>query len=119
LPLTTSYAVCEAFGWERGVDRSWGEAPVFKGLFTLVIAVGCVVVLVPNMNLMGIMLTAQVVNGMLLPVLLLFLIRVINNKRVMGSYTNGHLANVLSWITIIIVVVLTAILLVMQVLGMD
>jgi len=119
LPLTTSYAVCEAFGWERGVDRSWGEAPVFKGLFTLVIAVSCVVVLVPNMNLMGIMLTAQVVNGVLLPVLLLFLIRVINNKRVMGSYTNGRLANVLSWITIIIVVVLTAILLVMQVLGMD
>jgi Mn2+/Fe2+ NRAMP family transporter len=117
LPMTTSYAICEAFGWERGSDHSFSEAPVFKGLITLVIVFSCVVVLIPNADLMGIMLTAQFVNGILLPILLVFLIILINNKRVMGAYANGLLANTLSWLTIVAVVVLTAILLVMQILG--
>jgi Mn2+/Fe2+ NRAMP family transporter len=117
LPLTTAYAICEAFGWERGVDRSWAEAPTFKALFTLIIIVSCVVVLVPGVDLMGIMLTAQFVNGVLLPVLLIFLVRIINDRRVMGAYRNGRLANVLSYLTIIVVVVLSVVLLVMQVLG--
>jgi Mn2+/Fe2+ NRAMP family transporter len=119
LPLTTAYAICEAFGWERGVDRSWAEAPTFKGLVTLIIAVGCIVVLIPGIDLMGIMLTAQFVNGILLPVLLIFLIRIINNRRIMGKYRNGRLANLLCYLTISVVVALSAILLVMQALGMD
>lgn len=117
LPMTTAYAVCEAFGWERGTDRSWSEAPAFKGLFTFIIVVACIVVLIPEVNLMGVMLTSQFVNGLLLPILLVFLVRIINNRRVMGRYKNGKLANILSIVTIAIVVVLTAILLVMQVLG--
>jgi Mn2+/Fe2+ NRAMP family transporter len=117
LPLTTAYCICEAFGWERGVDRTWAEAPTFKTLFTVIIVIACVVVLVPNINLMGVMLTAQFVNGILLPVLLVFLVRIINNKRVMGAYKNGPLANFLCYLTIIVVVVLSAVLLVMQVLG--
>jgi NRAMP (natural resistance-associated macrophage protein)-like metal ion transporter len=117
LPLTTSYAVCEAFGWERGTDRSWAEAPAFKTLFTLIIAVAVVVVLWPGINLMGVMLTAQFVNGVLLPVLLIFLVRIINNRRVMGAHRNGKLANSLSLLTIAVIIVLTAILLVMQILG--
>jgi Mn2+/Fe2+ NRAMP family transporter len=117
LPLTTAYAVCEAFGWERGVDRSWAEAPTFKTLFTLIIVVGCVVVLIPHIDLMDIMLTAQFVNGILLPVLLIFLVRIINNRRVMGVYRNRRLANTLSYLTIAVVAVLSAILLAMQVLG--
>jgi Mn2+/Fe2+ NRAMP family transporter len=119
LPLTTSYAICEAFGWERGVDRSWSEAPAFKGIFTAVIAVGCAVVLLPGANLMGIMLTAQVVNGVLLPILLIFLVRLVNNKRIMGEAANGRTGNLLIWITIVIVVAFTAILFVMQALGLD
>jgi Mn2+/Fe2+ NRAMP family transporter len=117
LPLTTAYAVCEAFGWERGVDRSWAEAPTFKTLFTLIIGAGCVVVLIPGVDLMGVMLTAQFVNGILLPILLVFLVIIINNPRVMGQHRNGKLANVLSILTISVVVVLSAILLAMQVLG--
>ena len=117
LPLTTAYAVCEAFGWERGIDRSWAEAPTFKTLFTLIIGAGCVVVLIPGVDLMGVMLTAQFVNGILLPILLVFLVIIINNPRVMGQHRNGKLANVLSILTISVVVVLSAILLAMQVLG--
>ncbi len=117
LPLTTSYAICEAFGWERGVDRSWSEAPAFKGLFTFLIVVSCAIVLVPEIDLMGIMLLAQFINGILLPVLLFFLIRLISNSRLMGRYANGRLANILSWLTIVVVVVLSATLLVMQILG--
>ncbi|MDR0350167.1 MAG: Nramp family divalent metal transporter [Coriobacteriales bacterium] len=119
LPLTTAYAICEAFGWERGIDRSWAEAPAFKGLVTLIIAISCVVVLLPGIDLMGIMLTAQFVNGILLPVLLIFLVRIINDRRVMGALRNGKLANLLSYLTITVVVVLSVILLAMQILGLD
>jgi Mn2+/Fe2+ NRAMP family transporter len=117
LPLTTAYAICEAFGWERGVDHSWAEAPAFRSIFTAIIVIGCIVVMIPAVDLMGIMLTAQFINGILLPVLLVFLVRIINNKRVMGEHKNGKLANALSLLTIVVVIVLSAILLVMQVLG--
>jgi Mn2+/Fe2+ NRAMP family transporter len=117
VPLTTAYAICEAFGWERGLDRSWAEAPTFKTIFTALIVMACVVVLIPNINLMGIMLTAQFINGLLLPVLLVFLVRIINNRRVMGEYKNGRLANALSRLTIGTVILLTVILLGMQILG--
>ncbi|MDR0308350.1 MAG: divalent metal cation transporter, partial [Coriobacteriales bacterium] len=118
LPLVTSYAICEAFGWERGTDRSWSEAPLFKGIITAIILVGCIIVLVPNINLMGVMLSAQVINGVLLPVLLIFLVIIINNHRVMGKLKNGRFANILSYLTIGIIITLTAILLIMQLLGM-
>lgn len=117
LPLTTSYAICEAFGWERGVDHTWKEAPLFKGIFTFVIIFSCIIVLIPDINLMSVMLFAQFINGILLPVLLVFMITLVNDKRIMGAYTNGRLANILSWLTIIIVVIFTATLLVMQILG--
>jgi Mn2+/Fe2+ NRAMP family transporter len=90
---------------------------VFKTLFTLIIIVSCVVVLIPEVNLMGIMLTAQFINGILLPVLLVFLVRIINDRRVMGAYRNGRLANTLSYLTIAVVVVLSLVLLIMQALG--
>ncbi|MCL1879596.1 MAG: Nramp family divalent metal transporter [Actinomycetia bacterium] len=119
LPTVTAYAICEAFGWERGADRSWSEAPIYKGLVTVIIIIGSVVVLVPQIDLMGVMLTAQFVNGILLPILLIFMLRIINNRRVMGAYRNRRFANALSILTIAVIVVLTAILLVMQVLGIS
>ncbi len=118
LPLTTAYAICEAFGWERGVGHTWAEAPVFRSLFTAIIAISCIVVMIPNIDLMGVMLTSQFINGILLPVLLVFLVRIINNRRVMGEYKNGKLANVLSIFTIAVIVALSAVLLVMQILGL-
>jgi NRAMP (natural resistance-associated macrophage protein)-like metal ion transporter len=125
LPLTTSYAICEAFGWERGseaarergVSVSWREAPAYKGIITAIIVFSCVIVLVPEMNLMFIMLSAQVVNGILLPILLVFLLLIANNRHLMGANRNGRLANVLSVLTIIAVVALTVALLVFQFLG--
>ncbi|MCL2883715.1 MAG: Nramp family divalent metal transporter, partial [Coriobacteriia bacterium] len=117
LPMTSSYAVCEAFGWERGTGHSWSEAPVFKGIITFVIAIACIVVLVPNVNLLSLMLTAQFVNGVLLPILLIFLVIIINSHHFMGRVRNGRFANVLSFLTIGIIIALTVVLLVMQVLG--
>jgi len=118
LPQTTAYAICEAFGWERGTDHSWSEAPAFKTILTVIIIVACVIVLIPHINLMNVMLTAQLVNGILLPVLLVFLLRIINTRRLMGALANGRLANVLSYVTIAVIVILTAVLLVMQILGL-
>ena len=117
LPLVTSYAVCEAFGWERGFNRSWSEAPMYKGIITAVIAIACFVVLIPNVDLIQIMLTSQVINGILLPVLLIFLVLLANNKKLMGTHRNGKLSNLLSVVTIVAVIALTIALLVFQLMG--
>jgi Mn2+/Fe2+ NRAMP family transporter len=117
LPLVTSYAICEAFGWERTSSSSWSEAPLYKGIITGIIIIGCVIVLVPQVDLMGIMVISQVINGILLPILLVFLVLIANNRMVMGSYKNGKLSNVLSFTTIVAVIALTVALFVFQFLG--
>ena len=113
LPGITSSAVCEAFGWERGADRSWAEAPTYRGIITAVIAVSAVVVMLPNVNLFGIMMVAQVINGVLLPVLLVFMVLIASDKHVMGRYANGRVWNALTWFTIVAVTVLTIIMFVL------
>ena len=85
LPLTTSFVICEAFGWEAGVNFSWKEAPIFKGIFTATIVMSAIVIVIPGLNLMGIMLTAQFVNGVILPVLLIFMAIICTDKRMMGT----------------------------------
>lgn len=117
LPLTSSYAICEAFGWESGLDRTWAEAPLFNGLYTFVIVLAAVVILIPGLDLIGIMLVSQVVNGILLPFLLIFMMTIINDRSIMGRHVNGRLNNILAWTTITIVISLTAVLLVMTLLG--
>lgn len=117
LPLTTAFVICEAFGWEAGVSFSWKEAPQFKSLLTFVIAFAASIVLIPNMNLIGMMLTAQFVNGLVLPVLLVFMAIIASDKRIMGEHRLGFTSRALIWLTVFIVTILTAILLVMQVLG--
>lgn len=117
LPGITSSAICEAFGWERGADRSWAEAPVYRGIITAVIAISAVVVMLPNVNLFGIMMVAQVINGVLLPVLLVFMVLIASDRHVMGRFANGRLWNALTWFTIVAVTVLTAIMFVMQAMG--
>lgn len=118
LPLTTSFVICEAFGWEAGVDFTWKEAPMFKGIFTSVIVFSAVVVLIPNLDLMGIMLTAQFINGVILPVLLVFMALIAADKRIMGCHVSTWAGKAIIWATVGIVTVLTVALLVMQVLGM-
>ena len=107
LPLATSYYVCEAFGFEAGVNRSWKEAPVFYWLFTLLIVIGAAVILIPNMPLILVMFWSQVVNGVLLPFVLIFMLILINNKDLMGAYVNNWTFNIISWVTVVIMIVLT------------
>ena len=117
LPGVTSSAVCEAFGWERGADRSWAEAPAYKGIITGILVFSCLIVILPNVNLFGIMTTSQVISGVLLPVLLVFLVLIINDKHTMGAHVNSRVWNVLTWGTIVLVGVLTVIMFVMQIMG--
>lgn len=118
LPGITSSAICEAFGWERGADRSWQEAPVYRGIITAIIFLSAVIVIVPNVNLFGIMMLAQVVNGVLLPVLLVFMVLIAEDRHVMGRFANGRIWNGLTWFTIIAVVILTIVMFVLQAMGM-
>lgn len=117
LPLTTSFVICEAFGWEAGVSFKWKEAPLFKGILTFVIVFSAAVVIIPNIDLLGVMLTAQFVNGVILPVLLVFMAIIAADKRVMGVYKSKPITRALIWATVAIVTVLTVALLIMQVLG--
>jgi len=117
LPLTSSYAICEAFGWESGLDRTWAEAPAFNGIYTFVIVTGAAIILLPELNLITIMLVSQVVNGVLLPFLLIFMMVIVNDRRIMGRFVNNRVNNIFSWSTIVIVISLTVLLLGMTVLG--
>ena len=118
LPGITSSAICEAFGWERGADRSWSEAPAYRGIITAVIAISAVVVVLPDVNLFGIMMVAQVINGVLLPVLLVFMVLIASDRHVMGRYANGRVWNALTWFTIVAVAILTVVMFAMQAMGM-
>ena len=117
LPLTTSFVICEAFGWEAGVSFSWHEAPIFKSILTFVIAFSAIIVLIPNIDLMGVMLMAQFMNGLVLPVLLVFMAIISSDKRIMGKYRSRKITTILIWSTVAIVTILTVALLVMQILG--
>ena len=117
LPGVTSSAICEAFGWERGADRSWDEAPIYRGLITGIIAVSAVLVLLPGVDLFQIMMGSQVINGVLLPVVLVFQVLIAADKHVMGSNRNGRVWNVLTWATIAIITVLTIVMFVLQGMG--
>lgn len=118
LPLTTAFVICEAFGWEAGVSFKWKEAPTFKGIFTFIIVLSAVVVLIPHINLLSVMLTAQFVNGVILPVLLGFMAIIASDKRVMGSWRAGIITRFLLWATVIVVALLTVALLVLQLIGL-
>ncbi len=118
LPLTTSFVICEAFGWEAGVDFTWKEAPLFKSIFSFVIIFSVAIVMIPGLNLMGIMLTAQFINGIILPVLLVFMAFIAADKRIMGGHVMSITGKALIWTTIGIVSALTIALLIFMALGM-
>jgi NRAMP (natural resistance-associated macrophage protein)-like metal ion transporter len=107
LPLSTAYYVCEAFGFERGVDHRFHEAPIFYTLYLALIVVGAAAVIVPGSPLLAIITYSQVANGMLLPIVLVLMLLLINNRRLMGKWTNSVLFNVIAWTTAIIVGILT------------
>ena len=109
LPLSTAYYVCEAFGFERGVDHRFLEAKVFYGLYLALITIGAGTVIVPGAPLLAIIFYSQVLNGVLLPVVLVLMLLLVNNKRLMGRWTNTLSLNVIAWSTAVVVAILTLI----------
>jgi Mn2+/Fe2+ NRAMP family transporter len=114
LPLSTAYVVCEAFGWEMGVSRSFREAPIFFSVYTALIVLGAGIILLPVKSLVDAMLSSQTLNGVLLPIILIVMLKLINDKRLMGRLTNGRVFNVLAWITVVVVILLTVVLVVVS-----
>ncbi|MEQ8197657.1 MAG: Nramp family divalent metal transporter [Clostridiaceae bacterium] len=110
LPLATAFYICEAFGFEAGIDKRLKEAPEFFTLFTIIVIIGIVIILIPGAPLIQITLWSQVINGVLLPVVLICMMLMVNNKEIMGSYVNSGLKNVIGWVTIGVLIVLTCIL---------
>jgi NRAMP (natural resistance-associated macrophage protein)-like metal ion transporter len=110
LPLSTVYYVCEAFGWEAGVDKKWEEAKAFYGIYTAMIVLGAAVVLLPNFPLIQTMFVSQVANGIALPPVLVFMLLLINKRSLMGDQVNGRFFNAVAWVTAIVVVALTLLL---------
>jgi Mn2+/Fe2+ NRAMP family transporter len=94
MPLSTSYAICEAFGWESGISKNFREAPVFMGLFTLLVVVGALIVLSPGVPLIPLILVSQNVNGLLLPIVLIFILKLAGDRRIMGDHANGRVSQV-------------------------
>lgn len=108
LPLATAFYVCEAFGFEAGIDKKLKEAPAFYTLFASIILISITIILLPNAPLITITIWSQILNGILLPVVLVCMMIIVNNKAIMGEYVNGRTANIIGWTTIVILIALTA-----------
>jgi NRAMP (natural resistance-associated macrophage protein)-like metal ion transporter len=107
LPLSTAYTVCEGLGFESGVNRRFREAPIFYWLFTGLIVVGAGVILLPNFPLVRMILLSQVINGVLLPFVLIFMVLLVNKKRVMREWTNSSTYNTVAWTAVVVMIGLT------------
>jgi len=112
VPLSTTYLICEGLGWEVGIDKKFVEAPQFYGFYSLMIALGAGIIMYPNVPLIRIMFLSQVVNGMVLPFVLIFMLLLINDKKLMMNYTNGPIFNVIAWVTSIVMIALTLLLII-------
>jgi NRAMP (natural resistance-associated macrophage protein)-like metal ion transporter len=118
LPLSTAYSVCEGLGFEAGVNKPMKDAPVFYGLYTLLIAVGAGVILIPKFPLVQMILLSQVLNGILLPFVLIFMVLLINKVEIMGEWTNSRSFNLVTWASVVIMIGLTLALVGITVRGM-
>lgn len=112
LPLATAYGLSEAFGWESGINKTFREAPQFLGFYTAFIVIGAGVILLPNAPLIKIMYLSQTINGMLLPVVLIIMLRMVNDASIMGEFVNSKRMNVIAWFTVAVLILLTVMLLV-------
>ncbi|NTW58271.1 MAG: divalent metal cation transporter [Nitrospirae bacterium] len=112
LPLATAYGLSEAFGWESGVNKTFREAPQFLGFYTAFIVIGAGVIMVPNAPLIKIMFLSQTINGVLLPVVLIIMLRLVNDASIMGEFVNSKRMNVITWFTVAVLILLTVMLLV-------
>jgi Mn2+/Fe2+ NRAMP family transporter len=118
LPLATAFFVCEAFGFETGLDKKWDEAKEFYILYTAILIISAVIILIPNAPLIPISLWSQVINGILLPVVLICMMLLINNKKIMGAYVNKPTGNIIGWTAVVALIGLSLALLVFPILHM-
>jgi len=109
LPLAASFYICEAFGFEAGIDKKWKEAPEFFILYTGMLVISMAIILMPDAPLIKITLISQILNGMFLPIVLVSIMLIVNKKKVMGDHTNRLFNNVIGWSTVIILIALTII----------
>ena len=109
LPLSTAFVVCEGMGWETGVNKKFSEAPQFYGLYSVLIFLGAAVILIPGLPLFKIMYVSQVINGLLLPVILVFMLLLVNDKKLMGNRTSRRAYNVISWAAAALLTVLSGV----------
>jgi Mn2+/Fe2+ NRAMP family transporter len=116
LPIATAFYVCEAFGFEAGIDKKWKEAPEFYWLYTGIILLGMIIILIPNAPLIAITLWSQILNGILLPVVLVCMILLVNNKKIMGIHINRPIQNIIGWGSVVILVGLSITLVLMPLL---
>lgn len=114
LPISTAYAVCEGLGFESGLDKKFHEAPVFYWLYTLIIVIGAGVLLVPRLPLVYVSVLSQVFNGVVLPFVLIFMLMLTNDRELMGEYVNSRAFNVIAWITVVVMIVLTILMVLTQ-----
>ncbi len=110
LPLATAFYVCEAFGFEAGIDKKWKEAPEFYILYTGILFIAVVIIFIPNIPLIHIIYLSQVLNGLLLPIVLIAMMLLVNNKNIMGEFTNTPAKNIIGWAAVIILIALTLLL---------
>jgi NRAMP (natural resistance-associated macrophage protein)-like metal ion transporter len=117
MPLSTAFVICEAFGWESGVDKRFGDARAFFSIYTFVLVGGALVVLIPGLDLLPVIVASQNLQGLLLPIVLVFMVLLANDRRLMGEHRNGRKANVLAWAAVGVVIVLDVVLLGVTALG--
>ena len=117
MPISTAFVICEAFGWESGVDKRFGDARAFFSIYTFVLVAGALIVLLPGLDLLPLIVASQNLQGLLLPIVLVFMVLLVNDKRLMGRHRNGRVANVLAWSAVGLVVVLDVVLLGVSALG--
>jgi Mn2+/Fe2+ NRAMP family transporter len=107
IPLATAYFICEAMGWERGISKSFSEAPQFMWIYTIMIFFGAFLVLLPKAPLVELLVASSVINGVVLPFVLIYSLSLINNKKIMGEYTNSKVYNYIAWGTVLVIIVLS------------
>jgi len=115
LPLATAFFICEAFGFEAGIDKKWNEAREFYILYTGTLIISALIILIPNAPLIPISLWSQVINGILLPVVLISMMILINKKRIMGVHVNGQITNIIGWGAVVIMICLSVTLLILPI----
>ena len=112
LPLATAYSISEAFGFEKGISHKFKEAPIFMGIFTGLLILGGLTAMIPGIPLFTVLIAVQVVNGLLLPVLLVSILRLVNDEELMGEHRNGFVFNFIAWTTAVVVIALSILLVV-------